>query len=590
MTHQDSRPRWRARAWRLLPVAAMLAGCVSVPKIELPKLPDFANPLAKTPAAAPTAAAAAPVPAGDLQAMFAKRTVTGHDLLSELLVMKAQFKRDRSTAAVRQWLGSVEAKPKPPAAGGGFFDKLMGGAIDLTSITSMSLKTALGAFENELRKSVSGVAYDALDTYFDLLTSDPGTLAAESVTLPAPDGLSRPQMQRAVTMAALVVATRVSARMLKQAQIDLESLDEEYKTLVARREKAATLLQEALAGHNAAATQGSLTEVDLAYLRSLSLAEFSRDMGAQNLALRYLSSVDPEAFRDYSAQAEGLSRRQQALLRILLGTGAFGGVLVGYGNEVVKLSLAEFGEIVAMGPLALAFVTEAIPVFQYAAAAWTHGTGALLKPTKTYRVTAGDQTVEVSDAEDVFKLVARHGALPELQRGIFRDASRGLLLTVYHCDRGEAGRMLDIAAPQDHRTRFANAVRLADADTFAFVNAFQAPPERRAEARLAEVVLATDQRRRTDQSTLAYAELQKVVADGQRPGFMAWNDDQLLRLIFASRESEPQYATLEVGGVKIRPVPSMRSLRAYELLADNCRNQLLATPMATANPPPGGRS
>jgi hypothetical protein len=581
LTPQKRRP---ARAWRLLPLAALLGGCVSVPKIELPKLPDFPIPRMPTPAPAPgpVAAPAGMQQAGDLRALFAKGTVSGNDLLSELLLMKAQIKRDRSTAGLQQWLGSAGVAPAAGGSGGGFFNDLMQGKFDPTSVLNLGLKTAMSAFENELRKSVAGVAYEALDTYFDLLTDDPEALAKETVTLPSPQDMSPQQMQRAVTMAAMVVATRVTARMLKQAQADLASLDDEYKTLVARREKAATVLQEALAGAGSDQARSTLTDADLAYLRQLSLAEFSSDMGAQNLALRYLSAADPAAFGDYKAQEEGLSKRQQALMRTLLGTGAFGGLLVGYGKELAKLSQAKFGEIVAMGPLALAFATEAIPVFQYAAAAWSDGAGVLLKSTKTYRVTVDGKTVEVSDAEDVFKLMAQHGALPELQRSIFRDASRGLLLTVYNCDRGEAGRMLDVAVSQQRRTAFANTLRLEGAESFAFVNAFQAPPERRAEARLAEVLLASDQRRRTDQSSLAYADLQKSVADGSKPGFMAWNDDQLLRLIFASRESEPQYATLEVQGVKVRPVPSMRSLRAYEVLADTCRNQLLSPPSAAA--------
>ena len=46
-----------------------------------------------------------------------------------------------------------------------------------------------------------------------------------------------------------------------------------------------------------------------------------------------------------------------------------------------------------------------------------------------------------------------------------------------------------------------------------------------------------------------------------------------MRMIFANREGVAAQATLQLGELRIRPIPSAQSLFAYESLIDGCGQQ-----------------
>jgi hypothetical protein len=56
-----------------------------------------------------------------------------------------------------------------------------------------------------------------------------------------------------------------------------------------------------------------------------------------------------------------------------------------------------------------------------------------------------------------------------------------------------------------------------------------------------------------------------------------------LRLIFANREGAAALATLQLGEVSLRPIPSMESIYIYESLIESCKS-LLPAQLAEAKP------
>ena len=595
-----TRPRWT-----LLPLAALLGGCVAnmptlpnLPNIQIPGAATTGNTVAPTQRAP---AAAVPLlttrnPAS-MQSLFAKGTVTGLDLVGELKAVRQLTAGGGSGAALQQLMGSAGAAAAAPG-GGGLFDNLFGGGGTGgvgNAILAAGIKTGVAVLESALREAVVSLVVSELSGHLDFLIGDTAALQAETITLPAAQGLTPQQMQRAVTLGAVVIATRLSAKVLKRAQQDLATLDQEYATLIERREKAATLLQQALGSGLPASARASFTEADLSYLRGLSgsmgVREFAQDMGAQNLALRLVAATDPKAFAEYRAQSEGLSQRQKAAVRSVAGVVAFGGLLATVGGEIAKIGKEQpLAELLAFGPLMLAFVTEVPPVLQSVGGIVVGGMDTLVRSTRTFRVSVGAKTEEVGNAAEVFDRLAKNGATAELQRALFRDASRGLLHHVHACDPRTAGQMLDTAVPAEQRTAFARELQLPEAERFNFVNGFVGGAGM--PGNLAEELLGQDHRPRLADRRPAMTAVQLAVAgrsapdDGSaKPGFLRWNNEQLMRLVFVNRDgSAAQFAALEIQGVTVRPVPSMQSLYAYEQLADACRAQFAPPKVQTSAP------
>ena len=80
----------------------------------------------------------------------------------------------------------------------------------------------------------------------------------------------------------------------------------------------------------------------------------------------------------------------------------------------------------------------------------------------------------------------------------------------------------------------------------------------------------------------------RALGEAQRAatqGCARWNSDQFLRMILANREGEAALATLQLGEVLVRPIPSMQSVFAYESLVDECAKQFGGGPVAAAAAP-----
>ena len=287
----------------------------------------------------------------------------------------------------------------------------------------------------------------------------------------------------------------------------------------------------------------------------MGVREFAQDMGAQNLALRLVAATDPKGFAEYRAQSEGLSQRQKAALRSVAGVVAFGGLLDHRGQRGRQdRQGAAAGRAAGLRP------ADAGLRDRGAAGAAVGGRhrrrrrghpGALHPQLPRHR---GAKTEEVSSAAEVFDLLAKNGATAELQQALFRDASRGLLYHVHACDPRTAGQMLDTAVPAEQRAAFARELNLPEAERFNFVNGFVG--DAGAPGNIAEELLGQDHRPRLADRRAAMTAVQLAVAgrttpdDGSaKPGFLRWNNEQLMRLVFVNRDgSAAQFAAMEVAG------------------------------------------
>jgi hypothetical protein len=68
--------------------------------------------------------------------------------------------------------------------------------------------------------------------------------------------------------------------------------------------------------------------------------------------------------------------------------------------------------------------------------------------------------------------------------------------------------------------------------------------------------------------------------------YSEWGDNQLMRLIFANREGQARHATLYLGSVAIRPVPSPQAVFVYETAAEACKTLVVKPPPPPPPPKP----
>ena len=520
-----------------------------------------------------------------LQGLFAKSTVNGAELLAELVAVRTLMKDKRSAAAVGSLLGPA------PSAGSS------GGSTPAFDPAAAALKIAVDKAEEAIKPYVASIGFGALDLHLKTMIEDPKLLASESIKLPSARGMSQAQMERVVNMAAILVATRVTAKILKKAQEDFANVEGDYARLITRREGAAQVLYDVLLRGSGSGSAPELAGVygddDLRYLRDnvrrMSVKDFANDLGAQNLALRHLRQTDPTAWADYKTRSDGLLSSTKGYIRTAAGVTAFAALLANFGNETMGAIRKNKGsDIVGALPFAWDFLKEVPPVLR---SAWQVGAAGVIelpmKANKRFRVVAGATSTDLARASDVFAAMKKQGAEPVFNEALFRTGSDGLLYKLYRCDKSEVGRMLDVAIPMAAREKFAAKVMPADTARFSFANAFNAPAQNSRAQELGDELLRRDHRERTDAvNGVALGEAQRAATQGAA----GWNNDQLLRLILANREGVAAHATLQLGDLLVRPVPSMQSVYAFESLIDECSQQFGGGPRSAAVAVPAGQT
>jgi hypothetical protein len=601
MQNRQSSPRGVRSPWHLAPLAVAVALCAcnattpvnnehgsaalstqqNIFGLQLPGATPTATPAGSATPATQAIAALAPAQArpvapiaahgrtvNGMTALFIKGSVNGEELLGELRAVRETLRAQRTASAMTSLMGTVNT--------------VSAESLQNTQVQDRLVSLALNALSELVKQYAVSLSFQALDRHLQTVLDNPGALRAETVRLPNPNGLDETQMRRALVMASLVVTARVTGKMLKAADGDFKGIESGYADLIGKREKAATLLYEVIGRGDAARGElaRAVAPAELEFARrsaaSMSVKDFSQDLGAQNVALTYLQRQDPKAFADYKAQADKLLPAAQGYLRTVSGGVAFASMMVMFAQEVTAIARGKKApEIVAMLPLAYEFAVEAPTLVPVAVKALGSGVSLPFQPERSFRVgNPAEGFEELASANDVFAELRKRGAEPTFQQGIFRRDTSGLLHRLYLCSPVEAGRLLDTALKAPDRERFAADYLQAERPGFSFANLFEQPVAQLGarERTLGDELLRSDYRQRADARRLPFGDLQKKLSD--EGGYRAWTDDQLLRLIFVNREGQARHAELQLGVLSVRPVASARTVFVYESLVDGCRRVL----------------
>lgn len=550
------------------------------------------NPTAAQTTSTPPANNTAPTllnarPADSVQQLFSKHTVTGADLINELMALQ--------NSPSRNALAGVVANTS---------SELHGANSTGIDVQGKIMDVAL----HFLNDQVVSYSHSTLDSYMNTLTGNKDALNKESIDLPAvstTNTMTLSQKQSVLTMAALVVAARISHKTLDAAKKNFDGLEKEYTALLDRRAKTAELMadvvdrrRKAIAAKDELATRQIeadmsqwLSKEDMAFIDAFGadrpLQDFANDLGMQNLALQFLRHSDPQAYADYRAQTDGLMGRSRAYLQTMAGVAAFGGFTALFTKEVAKIaSEKNTSATLSAMPFAWAFVQEAIPSMKLSVE--TLYTGIVIEPTRSshnYRVAQGEQLTDVAHAKNVFESLAAGHEEQRFTDALFRDDAPGFLYHVYLCDAPQAGHMMDMAVPSINRKQFAESyLQVADSSDFLFSNLLSdsttASTNNAAPADVVTPLLARDQRTRAD--SVQIGEVQRLTVSN----YTHWNDSELTRLILANNEGAYAHAQMQLGNITVHLIPSMTAIYAYETYADSCRHTANQTTASTPTQKP----
>jgi hypothetical protein len=529
---------------------------------------------------APTAAALPNARSQDsVKKLIAKGTVTGTDLVNELKELRLAAGDRKSRLALAGAIGATSSS---------LMDQRNRVLVDTEG-------KMLDLFMTALKDQISSYSFSAVNLLMKTLTGDADALRKETIELPKSAAtMTLPQQRSVLTMAAMVIAARVTHQGLDAAQRDFKNIEADFDTLLDRRQKTAALMadvldrrrkakaakQEAELRHMEADLAQWLSPADLAFIDSFGenrpLRDFSNDLGMQNLALQFLRHSDPKAYADFRAQTDAVVGRSRAYLRTMTGIAAFGGFTALFTQDVVSTTRdKDLGETLAVMPFAFQFAKEAGHLVKLSVQ--TLFTGVVLEPTRfshNYRLARGTQVAELRHAKNVFDSINGSGEGRLLADALFRNGAPGLIYRVYLCDPAEAGHLIDKAVPGKDRRQFAESyLHAADPGGFLFANALS--DETAGAGKLAEPLLSRDQRTRA--SAVPIGELQRLTAEK----YSEWDDSQLMRLVVSN--SEGSYAQMQLGGTLVRLIPSMATVYAYESYADSCRHAAQAN-AGTAKP------
>ncbi len=526
-----------------------------------------------------------------MAALFQKGTVNGADLFDTLKAIRLETQAQRTAAAWAKANVAMDLTVAQIDAGG------------MPKLESLFNDIAFKFMEEQLKSMVATVSMQALDGFLATLMDDSAGLAAETVTLPAAQpGMTEAQAKRIVNMAAMIVAARMTSKALDQANKNLSQLQTDYAAIIQQREDMAAVLFEliekrrqaqrsrddAALAQAEATLKASLTvdEMNLIdnQLLSLKLSEFAKHMDAQNQAIEVAKRLNPEAYKNYRARADDVVARTRAYMKTVTGVAAFGGLMLNFSQQMVAVGREKnVPNLLQAMPLGIEFVRAAFPAAELAVKSTLNGfvlqpantlLGGLFGGTKAnWVVTRGDKREELKDAAAVFKWIEQQGMKPQFSGALFRNDTPGWLGGVLKCDAMVTGSMLDAAVPPEQRDGFAKTyLRYSVAEGFSFMNALTQTPRTDRESELATEVIGRDHRQSVRSADPALIDVQVAVSEK----YGNWNDPQLMRIVFGNRgDQAASRATLEIGQLTIRPVPSADSVYAYEGLAESCRQEKL---------------
>jgi hypothetical protein len=532
------------------------------------------------PAAANTAQGTTLANPQQVQQLFLQGSVSGEDLKQALLAVKAAA-GNHDEAALAAIIGPASAQ-MAAASTHGFFAELGG-----------KLKELAGDL---VRQKTVSYSDKVLNDFLTALTGDDDDLRKENVILPPPSNMTLVQQQSVLVMAALLVGSRIAHHTLDAAHRDFSSLEGEYTALLNKRQAQAAMLagvlekrRQAVAAHDDAGVRQMNTDLglsspeDLKFVDSFGtdapLPEVADDLGMQNLSIQLMERRDPGGYAQYREAAKGLIGRSHDYLRATTDVAAFGAFSLAFMQEIVKTAQDKnMNQVFAKLPFAGDYIKESVPLIRLSSEA--PFTGLVAEPNSLkhhYRLTQGQKSVDVKDADAVFGALNRSKQAIYFSEALFRNETPGLIYHLYLCEPSAAGAMIDHVVKPELRKSFAEQyLRLPDGSTFSFADALNDDVKTPSGQKLAELLLSKDYRIGTEAPAIGEVQRQTVAA------YAKWNTTDLTRLVLAN--SQGVYAQLPVGDTVIRVIPSMATIYAYESYADSCgpnAKHETATPDAT---------
>jgi len=515
----------------------------------------------------------------ELRGLFSKGTVTGEELINELLEIRKLSVAAETRNAFKNLMGEVdEAKANP-----------------LTAQKTDWIEKLKNLGRARLKNLRTTINHLALQRFMDTMLEDKSVLARETIELPSAEGLTPNQQQQVLNMAAFVIGARVANQVADEAFETLKNLEGEYNDLLRHRQKIAEVLADIVARRNEAKRledelefrnrtkelRQYLSEEDLEFIDRFGadqkLADFANDFAMQNLAIRFLKGRDPELYRQYRADVDGLVGRTKAAVKAAGGAIAFGGLVMSFADDARRFGEGQdTGALADVLPLGEEFVVAAVPL------AWKVSriavTGIVLEPEtyfsffapKRFRMVMADgDEKDLRSASKVFSLIEKSSENDRFKDALFSKGGRGLLLAMYRSDPDTVGRMLDATVPQDMRNEFGvTFMNAPEEKEYSFVNALT-NDDRNSSNRIVTHLLSRDQRRLAQDPIVGKTQ-QQVAAN-----FAKWNSSQLTRLILANYQGSIDYAQMQVGNLMIRLIPSMTAVYEYESYADIVRHQTI---------------
>ena len=526
----------------------------------------------------------------DLDHFFTKGTVRGDELIKELMAIKEAAQQAETHKAFTSLMGEVDGSlEKMRKTNIQKFQKL-GDLIDPESWKNL-LKILFDVGCEQLKTTMN---HKAINMFIDTMLDERELLEKQFITLPSAEGFTRNQKQRILNIAAFTVGARVANDSVNDAKATLENLEAEYNELLRHREVLAEVLADVVARRNEALRARDelrirrmenellqyLTKEDLKFIDQFgsehTVSEFAKDFALQNMAIRYLQRQDPERYKNYRAQVDGLVGRTKVAVRTLGGALSFGGLAAGFTNDVLAFAENTNMDAFTKGlPLFGEFLKAALPLAGNVAE--TAITGVVLEPEKTwlapfaakrFRVTmaGNEKKTDLRSASNVFDLMHKNQTNEEIFKNtLFSNGGNGFLLSMYRHDPDTTGRMLDASISEEMRNQFGEEyMHMSGGEDYSFVNALTSS-DKRSIRHIVNNMLSRDQRRRADSPFIG--KIQQESADNSNE----WNSTQLTRLILSNHHGSIDYAQMQVGDMMIRLIPSMTALYEYECFADTVR-------------------
>jgi hypothetical protein len=494
-----------------------------------------------------------------LDKLLSGQPISGADLMTEIRGLRSAMATHNLNNAMQTMMGmanSPVALTSPSS--GGFFGSLFGAASDAL-----------------LDMLVSEMSYQALDYFFGQMAEQPDLLKEVSVTLPKAEAHWTPEMkQQIVNMGTFLVAIKGSGKIIDASEKDFEAATESYRKVLEARTTAAKVLGEAFysreglfASEKEAQARGQqyLTAADREYLETLrdkKPEDFMKDFQAQNIALSYLSKINPKEYGNYRLSVGEFKNHYGAYAKTSVGAAS----MLGFSSMFIKRAknLVEKNGLASAAPL-MSLATDGLGEITTLAPR-VYKTMSRSPDTQDGSFSVrlpGNELKRGLSADKVFATL-EDKAKGNFREGLFRNGKAG-----YFGQLGEkypqmAGQMLDSLVEKDNRKAFVKGyLQEEDMPDFSFQNVLTEKGPKNRELKSALF--------RSSPTVSSVQEDEKSIALVQkdvREKLTKWDNSALRRVLFANRSANLPDGQMLVDGYAIAvDSPGMKGIMDYEEMA-----------------------